>query len=136
MKKKLPFYYFWDLKSVLWSIGVTLVIAGIVVIGFLPEIVRTTRIEDLRGETIGEITTLKENTIIRQGKLGSRVVVDSYEVSYVYNVENMTYNKTEIIRGNAKLIAHLNNIKENIKPKEIKVRYDLKNPSQSLINIE
>jgi hypothetical protein len=131
---------YWDLKSFF----VTVIIFGaLLIIGFffffsdIRDRFRTADKETFKGRTIATIISIKPIEIIKQGKYkGARIEVDSYEVSYSYNVHGQTFVDSDLIPLNAKNKKLLKELMDNRANDSIMVAFDVSTPRNSLLIIE
>lgn len=136
MKNKLPFHFFWDKKAILWSFGIAVFIVCLFSLVFIPEIVNSYKLKQLKGETSGQIISIKENTSMRQGRFGNRNVVESYEIRYQYTVHNHLFNSQSTVLGTHKNQSALKKVKDSEFKKAVKIRYDIEKPSKSMVALE
>ncbi|WP_017733049.1 hypothetical protein [Nafulsella turpanensis] len=136
MKNKLPFYFFWDKKSILWLLGIAFLIISLISFVFIPEMVYSFKLKQLKGETKGQVISIKENTTMRQGRYGNKIVVESYLVNYQYMVNNHLYWGQNTLSGLPKVQYALKKIIDSEFKRTVKVRYDIEKPSKSMIALE
>ena len=136
MKNKLPFYFFWDKKSIFWLIGITFFIVSSISFAFIPEIVHSYKLKQLKGEVSGQIISIKENTTMRQGRYGNKTVVDCYVVRYHYMANNHIYSGQNTLSGTPTVQYALKRITDSEFKKVVKIRYNLQKPSESMVDLE
>jgi uncharacterized protein YebE (UPF0316 family) len=133
LARKVPWYVIADWKSIAWVIGVLLILVGLGIFVRLPEIIRNHRTSNYEGTTVGVIRELKENTRLKQGLDGTDFVIESYSVDYYFQLNGVTYNRTDIIPATADNYNRLKKILTGNNNRAVKIKYDLKNPTRSLL---
>lgn len=136
MDKKLPWYITFNWKSILGTIAVLGLIAGLAVIMLLPKIVRNWKLENYQGETTAKILSVKENITTRQGSEGNKVMVANYFVKFQYAVNGNQYMKENSLDGTHKNAYYLNKVAKSNYEMPVTIRYDLENPLKALIIFE
>jgi hypothetical protein len=135
VNRKIHFYHWWDLKSVLITstviLAVTLLILGIT---FFPEASVRYRLAKFDRETIGVIISIKTQEYIRQSKYSPGVTPHHYDVTYSYIVNEEKFIGSERIDANNFSRSKLTRL---VAPKEkrVHVAYSQKDPSKSMINL-
>jgi hypothetical protein len=125
----------WDLKSVFLTI--IFLSIGLLLFFYFTDIRDRFRTEDkekFKGQTTGEIINVEKAERISQSKWnGTKIYVDSYKVTYQYNIEGQTFQSIDIIpltTTNQKLLTEIlergtNNI--------CVVKFDTDDPNKSLL---
>lgn len=80
----------------------------------------------------GRIISVTPITQMRQGKMGTKIYIESYKVSYKYSVDGMTYEQTDYVKNmgrNQSIINSLNNTSTD----SLEIIYNDKRPKDSKI---
>ena len=125
----------WDLKSLFLTI--LFLSIGLFLFFYFTGIRDRFRTEDkekFKGQTTGEIIKVEKADRISQSKWnGTKIYIDSYKVTYRYDIEGLSFQSTDIIpltTTNQKLLTEIleggtNNI--------CVVKFDTDNPKKSLL---
>jgi hypothetical protein len=125
----------WDLKSFLLT--VLFLSIGLFLFFYFTGIRDRFRTEDkekFKGQITGEIVSIEKAERISQSKWnGTKMYVDSYKVTYRYNIEGQTYQSVDIIpltTTNQKLLTGI--LKGGTNNNCI-VKFDTDDPKQSIL---
>jgi hypothetical protein len=125
----------WDLKSLFLTI--LFLSIGFFLFFYFTDIRDRFRTEDkgkLKGQTTGEIINVEKLERISQSKWnGTKIYIDSYKVTYRYNIQGQTYQNIDIIpltTTNQKLLTGILEIGTN---NICVVKFDIDDPSKSLL---
>ena len=135
MANELRFYHLWSIRNILITVGVVSIL--ILMLGaflFYPQLSYSYKDSKFDSETDGVMQNIEEQTIIRQTKLGNKVEVDHYEVTYKYAVNGKWYTDTDIVKGtpvNGQMLYRIWN-----SDKSIAIKYLSGDPVQSMINLK
>jgi hypothetical protein len=125
----------WDLKSFLLTILFLLI--GLFLFFYFTDIrdrFRTEDEENFKGQITGEILDVEKAERISQSKWnGTKIYVDSYKVTYRYNVEGQTYQSVDIIPLTTTNQKLLTGILERGTNNNCTVKYDTDDPYKSLL---
>lgn len=133
MKTRIRWFHVVDWRSISITVGILAPIALVIAIFFSPQILHSYRLMSYKGETKGNLTTVKENTTQRQTRYGTKIVVESYTITYRYVVNGRPIFSTEVIDGNGKNTFHLRKILENDLTIPVTIKYDANNPKRSIV---
>jgi hypothetical protein len=124
----------WDLKSIFRTI--VFLSIGLFLFFYFTDIRDRFRTEDkekFQGQTTGEIISVEKAERITQGKTtGTKIYVDSYKVTYRYNINGQTFQSIDIIpltTTNQKLLTGILERTNNI----CVVKFDTNDPSESIL---
>jgi hypothetical protein len=126
----------WDVKSFVLTILVVagvLFIVGILVFSDIRDRFRSADKERFEGRTIAKIISIKPIEKMKQGKFGTTIKVDAFEVSYSYKVDGQTFQDSDLIpvnAGNMKFLRELSDMKTN---DSVKVAFDVSAPRNSVL---
>jgi hypothetical protein len=126
---------FWDLKSFVTAV---IILGVLVVIGFffssdIRDRFRAADKETFKGRTIAKVISIKTVDKVTQGRHGTRIGVDSYDVSYSYNVNGQTLlgrDHIPLTLENKKLLEELTDKDSN---DTITVAFDMRDPGNSIL---
>jgi len=134
MANKVKFYHTWSAKNMIITVGViSLLLLFLIGFFYYPQISNLYKSSRFDAQTIGTLVKLDEQTIIRQTKIGNKVEVDHYKVTYEYLVKNKSYEHTDVVEGtpvNRKRILHIWQT-----DKLITVKFKSNNPHKSIIDL-
>lgn len=133
MVNKVAWYHYWDWKSIYGSLGVVVLIIGVIAWLHFPEFIRNRKLASLNGETIGVVLSIKENDMIRHSLEGSRNTIDSYEVFYQYNVGTRIFSGSDQIQGSKTNYHSLREIMNE--DRKVIVRFDINRPNRSMLDL-
>ena len=135
MANELRYYHLWSIKNILITVGVTSIL--ILVLGaffFYPQLSYSYKDSKFDSETAAVMLNHDEQAMIRQTKVGNKVEVDHYKVTYEYEVNGKLYTDTDIVKGTPINGQMLNRIWKS--DKSIPIRYLSSEPEQSMINLK
>jgi hypothetical protein len=125
----------WDLKS--FFLTILFLSSGLFLFVYFTDIrdrLRTEDKEKFKGQITGEIVSIEKAERISQSKWnGTKIYVDSYKVTYRYNIGGQTYQSVDIIpltTTNQKLITEILARGTN---KNCTLKYDTDDPKNSLL---
>lgn len=127
----------WDRKSTFRLIVLVLLLSGgFICLYFLPGYFRDREAINYKGTTTGTVVSIKEKEISTQGFYGQRISTNSYEIFYVYTVNSQVYTNTNNLSNKGKYSKFVASIYKSNYTKTIEIKYNEKNPKESLIIIE
>lgn len=135
MANEVRFYHLWNVKNILITIGTLFIL--ILVLGiffYYPQLSDYYKASKFDNETTGILMDIDGQTIIRQTKLGNKVEIEHYKVTYKYAVNGKWYKDTDILSGTIVNGQMLN--EKWSSDKSIVVRYLSYDPQQSMINLK
>lgn len=135
MANKIRFYQTIDSKSIFWTIIVVSLISLLIYISnsYSP-ILDSFKLSKYDEETVGRLISTDEQVIFHQTRMGSTPSIDNIKVEFTYQVGENTFMNKEIVNGTIDNISNLRRIM-NSSGKIIKIKYQSKNPSKSMINL-
>lgn len=132
MANKIPWYITWDWKSAVGIVVVLLIIMGLIGLVFIPEIIQKYQATYYHGKVDGYIISVKENTMLREGRYGNRLIIESYKVAYSYKLDEQTYKGSIIIKGTKTNGFYLDKMAKNKFQNPITIKYDLEELEKSV----
>lgn len=136
MANKVPWYTIINWRAIAGAAAIFGLLIGLGAVFLLPQITRTAKLEKYKGESTGNIISVEQKITTRQGHDGNKVVVDRYVVQFTYSVNGKQYEATNSIRGTHKNTYYLNKVAKSNYEMPVLIRYDVENPSRSLIVLE
>jgi hypothetical protein len=125
----------WDLKSVFLTL--LFLSIGLFLFFYFTDIrdrFRKEEKEKFKGQTTGEIMKVEKAERISQSKWnGTKIYVDSYKVTYRYNIEGLSFQSTDIIPLTTTNQKLLTGILERGTNAICVVKFDTDNPKKSLL---
>lgn len=125
----------WDLKSLFLTI--LFLSIGLVIYFYFADIrdrFRTSDEEKYRGQTKGEIIDVQKADRITQSKWnGTKIFVDSYSVSYRYEVNGQEFTRRDVISVTAKNQELLKQILDRGSNNICFIKFDIEDPQKSLL---
>jgi hypothetical protein len=125
----------WDLKS--FFLTILFLSLGLFLFFYFTDIRDRFRTEDkekFKGQITGEIVSVEKAERISQSKWnGTKIYVDSYKVTYRYNIEGERYQSVDIIPLTTTNQKLLTGILERRTNNNCTVKYDTDDPNKSLL---
>jgi len=127
----------WDRKSTNGLILIVLLLfGGSICFYFLPGYFRDRHALDYTERTTGTVVSIKRKEILTQGFYGQRISTYSYEILFTYKVNTQSYTNTNNFFNKGKYQKFVSGIYKSNFTKAIDIKYNIKNPKESLILIE
>jgi hypothetical protein len=125
----------WDLKS--FFLTVLFLSIGLFLFFYFADIRDRFRTEDkgkFKGQITGEIVSVENAERISQSKWnGTKIYVDSYEVTYRYNIKGQTYQSVDVIPFTTTNQKLLTGILERGTSNICIVKFDTDDPNKSIL---
>jgi len=112
---------------------ISLIIFGIF---FIPSFFRDRKANELNGRSTGIVVKIEPRSAMTRGYYELRESIYSYELTFVYTVDSITYTNTNNISTQGKYSQLIRSIRASNFTKKIDISYNEKNPQESYIIIE
>jgi hypothetical protein len=127
----------WDLKSLFLTIFFLSI--GVFLFFYFTDDIRDRFRQDdkdeFEGQTEGEIISVEPIDRVKQSKWkGTEIFVDSYKILYRYKVDGREYQSTDIIPLTTKNEKFIRTILYKKKNETFLVRFDLRDPDESVLS--
>jgi len=135
--KKIKFWDVWDIRSVIYSIIVILILGSIFYFVRFPvtDSLRESKSETMTERTKGLFISSKNVDRESQGRMGNRTITDGLVIDYSYEVSGVMYYQSDKIPNSAKNQLFFNRLSKN--PEMVlEIKYNKTHPEQSQINTD
>ncbi|MEQ8476675.1 hypothetical protein [Fulvivirga sp.] len=136
MANRVRWFHVINWKNITGILFILLMFLGAAIFFKLPQITRNYELSRLNGETKGYLTSVEPNTMMKQGHEGNKLVIESYDVSYKYIVNDQAFSGKEKIKNTGKNEYYLKQVVKSELKISVIIKYDTQNPKISLLKLE
>ncbi len=135
MANKVPWYTTFEWKNIAGGLLLALAIVAVLYVRVIPDLLKEDKLKQYTGQTAGTVTTIEENTGMTQDDYGTEIYIDSYTVTYSYQVNGVEYIGSEIVKLSPKTSSFIQRITNSI-GESLVIRHDEAEPAKSTILID
>jgi len=126
----------WTKKDTVYAGCLLLVFIPIILLNFTAEFIRNKQKSNYDGNTTGRVLSIKATQTQHQGFDGTTTWTAFYTVSFMYTVNGKVYGNGNRVPNKAKYLIFIRHIRESNYKKEVRVKYKLTNPEESLVLVD
>lgn len=136
MARKLRFYHYWDIKSIIYTtLTLTFFIIFVEMILIYPKIIKYIKELSHDQTTTGQLISATPMQHFSHSPAGSKLKTGHFLVSFSYEVAGKKYNGKELILSSGNIKYQLSEILKS-ENKKVTIRYNRENPARGILSLE